>query len=74
MRLMTAQTVFKDHERGVGFMTLQTAFNPLMLFGVTEGTVFLGVLAGILFEFLALFRMAGLAGLVYPVFIRNGYD
>ncbi len=73
MGLVTAQAVFKNHEWGVGLMALQTAFNPFMLFGMAEGTIFLGVLAGIFFEFLTLFRMAGLAGLVYPVFVGNGY-
>lgn len=73
MRLVTAQTVLKDHEWGVWFMALQTAFNPLVLPGVTECTIFLGVLAGIFFEFFTLFRMAGLASLIYPVLVGNGY-
>ncbi len=73
MRLMTAQAIFKHHEWGVGFMTLQTAFNPLMLLGMAECTIFLGMLAWIFFEFLTLFWMAGLASLIYPVFVGNGY-
>ncbi len=73
MRLVTAQAVLKDHEWGVGFMALQAAFNPLMFLGMAECAVFQRVLAGKFFEFLTFFRMAGLAGLIYPVFIGNGY-
>jgi len=71
MRFVATQTVLKNQEFSVRFVTLQTFLNLLMLSGMAESTILFGVFAGEFFEFNAFFGMACFTTFTYEGSIIN---
>lgn len=59
VRFVAAQAIFVDHKLGMRFMAGKALVDDLMFGRMTEGTILLGVLAGVCFELFPFSAMAG---------------